>query len=115
VKVLAYFFAIFFIIISCTKEDINSPTNTITTFGHGFEPETLYCNLGDTVYFDLGGGLNAIEISEDNYNTNNATPLSGGFQIDFGGSGFFIPLESKTYYYVCIPHLPEMKAKIIVD
>ena len=46
-KVLAYVFAIFFIIISCAKEDINSPTNTITTFGHGFEPETLYCNLGD--------------------------------------------------------------------
>ena len=27
----------------------------------------------------------------------------------------FIPLESKTYYYVCVPHLPEMKAKIIVE
>ena len=24
-------------------------------------------------------------------------------------------LEAKTYYYVCVPHLPEMKAKIIVE
>ena len=114
-KISVYLIVILFAIVSCSKEDINDPVNTVTTFGHGFEPAALYCNLGDTVYFDLGGGHNAIEVSEADYNANNATPLSDGFQIDFGESGFFVPSESKTYYYVCTPHLPEMKARIIVE
>ena len=114
-KISVYLIGILFAIVSCSKEDINDPGNTVTTFGHGFEPAALYCNLGDTVYFDLGGGHNAIEVSEADYNANNATPLSDGFQIDFGESGFFVPSESKTYYYVCTPHLPEMKARIIVE
>ena len=114
-KFFQLFISILFISYSCSKEDINTSGNTITTFGHGFEPSTLSCNLGDTVYFDLGGGHNAIEVSEANFNANNPTPLSGGFAIDFGESGSFIPSEAKTYYYVCSPHLPEMKARIIVE
>ena len=114
-KISVYFIAISLLMYSCSKEDINSTENTITTFGHGFEPTTLNCNLGDTVFFDLGGGHNAVEVNEASYNANDPTPVENGFEVGFGESGFFIPLESKTYYYVCTPHLPEMKAKIIVE
>ena len=67
------------------------------------------------VYFELGGSHNAIEVSEDTYNANLSTPTINGFEFGYGESGFLIPLETKTYFYVCTPHLPEMKGKIIVN
>jgi len=121
-KLIIHLITVFFIILSCSKEDVNSnenstnePPNIITTWAHTFQPSTLNCNLGDTVYFDLGGSHNAIEVSIDSYNNNDPTPIDNGFEFGYGESGIFIPLESKTYYYVCVPHLPEMKAKIIVE
>ena len=96
-------------------DDPNTHTNTITTWAHTFQPSTLNCNIGDTIYFDLGGSHNAIEVSEDSYNNNDPTPIENGFEFGYGQSGIFIPVDPKTYYYVCVPHLPEMKAKIIVQ
>ena len=107
--------------LSCTKQDVNSnentatSENTVTTWAHTFQPDILSCNLGDTVYFDLGGSHNAIEVSEESYNANDPTPIGSGFEFGYGANSFFVPLEAKTYYYVCVPHLPEMKAKIIVE
>ena len=113
---------LFFTFHSCSKEDTNTDdnnsnthTNTITTWAHTFQPSTLNCNIGDTIYFDLGGSHNAIEVSEDSYNNNDPTPIENGFEFGYGQSGIFIPVDPKTYYYVCVPHLPEMKAKIIVQ
>ena len=121
-KNLFYVLAVFFILFSCSKEDdasnennVSEPQNIITTWAHTFQPSVLTCNLGDTVFFDLGGSHNAIEVSEISYNANDPTPIGNGFEFEYGESGFFIPQESKTYYYVCEPHLPEMKAKIIVE
>ena len=106
-------------LISCSKENTSisdvTINNTITTSGHKFEPPILRCQVGDTVYFDLGSNHNAIEVSQENYELNISTPLNGGFQFEFGASGTFIPLETKTHYYVCTPHLPGMKAVIIVE
>jgi hypothetical protein len=48
------------------------------------------------VFFDLGGGHNAIEVNEASYNANDPTPVEIGFEVGFGESGFFIPLESKN-------------------
>ena len=116
-----YFMTLFFMLLSCSKEDVdaneNNTTNenTITTWAHTFQPSTLNCNLGDTVYFDLGGSHNAVEVSESSYNANDPTPIENGFEFGYGANSFFVPLEAKTYYYVCVPHLPEMKAKIIVE
>ena len=109
------------IIFSCSKEEDSldennnlNQQNLITTWAHTFQPSILNCNVGDTVYFDLGGSHNAIEVSEENYNANEPIPIENGFEFGYGASGFFIPTESRTYYYVCVPHLPEMKAQIIV-
>lgn len=102
---------------SCSKEEANTriKENTIITTGHNFEPSLLTCNLGDTIYFELGSSHNAVEVNKENYNLNSPSPLIGGFQFEFGESGFFVATEYKTYYYVCSPHLPEMKAIIVVE
>ena len=99
------------------EEIIDEPLNfgnLITTSGLNFVPEVLNCNVGDTIFFELGNTHNAIEVSEENYNTNNSTPLENGFEFGFGESNYIVVLDSKTHYYVCSPHLPSMKARIIV-
>ena len=121
-KILVYLTSVFFIALSCSREEVNpnennNPTNEniVTTWAHTFQPAILNCSLGDTVFFDLGGSHNAIEVSEESYNANDPTPIGNGFEFGYGANSFFVPLEAKTYYYVCVPHLPEMKAKIIVE
>jgi len=88
--------------------------NLITTGGLNFVPEVLNCNVGDTIFFELGNTHNAIEVSEENYNENNSIPLENGFELGFGESNYIVVVESKTHFYVCTPHLPGMKARIIV-
>lgn len=121
-KILACLMVLFFTLPSCSKDDVNSTESnpntiayTITTWAHTFQPDILNCNLGDTIYFDLGGSHNAIEVSEESFNANDPTPIGNGFEFGYGANSFFVPIEAKTYYYVCVPHLPEMKAKIIVE
>ena len=87
--------------------------NLITTSGLNFVPEVLNCNVGDTIFFELANSHNAIEVSEENYNSNNAILLENGFELGFGESNYIVVVESKTYFYVCAPHLPGMKARII--
>lgn len=104
-------------ITSCSKEN-DDPIyngNLITTSGLNFLPEVLNCNVGDTIFFELGSTHNAVEVSEENYNANNSRPLENGFEFSYGDSGYIIVDQSKTYYYVCTPHLPSMKARIIVN
>ena len=106
------------LISSCSKSDsepVLSSSNTITTSGLNFVPSILNCIVGDTIFFELGSSHNAIEVSEDSYNINSSSPLENGFQFDFGESSFFIANEAKIHYYVCVPHLPQMKAKIIIE
>ena len=121
-KVIIYSIVVFFISLSCSKDETNSNENTIidsidtiSTWAYTFQPSTLNCHIGDTIYFELGGSHNAIEVSQDSYNNNLSTLIINGFEFGYGQSGFFVPVESKTYYYVCEPHLPEMKGKIIVE
>ena len=121
-KNLIYLLSVLFIALSCSKEEVNSNENNnitseniITTWAHTFQPATLNCSLGDTVFFDLGGSHNAIEVSEASYNANDPTPIENGFEFGYGANSSFVPQEAKTYYYVCVPHLPEMKAIIIVE
>ena len=113
-------FAVLLVLMSCKKNNSNPENNTfksitITTPGMYFQPSTLTCNIGDTIVFDLGLTHNALEVNEVNFNNNNATYMDDGFYFDFGETGYLIPTESKTYYYVCAPHLPDMKGIIIVN
>ena len=49
---------------SCSKESIDYG-NIITTRSHDFVPEVLYCNVGDTIFFELGITHNAVEVSHE--------------------------------------------------
>ena len=116
-KILSIFLTLS-LISSCSKSDLDpilSSSNTITTSGLNFVPSSLNCSVGDTIFFELGSSHNAIEVSEDSYNINSSSPLENGFQFGFGESSFFIANEAKIHYYVCVPHLPQMKARIIVE
>ena len=121
-KYSIYLMSLCLIFCACSKaeDDANENSNPIneniiSTWAHTFQPAVLTCDLGDTVYFDLGGSHNAIEVSEASYNANDPTPIENGFEFGYGANDFFVPQEAKTYYYVCVPHLPEMKAMIIVE
>ena len=116
IKYLSITSILILFICSCSKE-ANEPIyngNIITTSGLNFVPEILNCNVGDTIFFELGNTHNAVEVSEENYNANNSTPIENGFELGFGESNYIIVEEVKTHYYVCTPHLPSMKARIIV-
>lgn len=115
-KIVVYFFLLTFILSCSEDESLSGVDNkTITTSGLNFIPSTLVCQKGDTIYFDLGASHNAIEVSEDSYTNSLASPINDGFQFGFGEDGFVVFSESKTHYYVCTPHLPSMKAVIVVN
>jgi len=104
---------------ACEKNTIDVDTdpknNVITTSSMIFIPSSIICSVGDTIYFELGPTHNAVEVSESEYNNSGGAPLENGFNIGFGEAAYIIATEEKTYYYVCQPHLPQMKGMIIVN
>ncbi|MBF44730.1 MAG: hypothetical protein CMD38_00235 [Flavobacteriales bacterium] len=103
--------------ISCSNKEENEiiPSNVMTTSGHNFSPSLITCELGDTIFFELGSTHNLVEVSESDYNNNNSQLINNGYSLDYGESGFLVMNEVKTYYFVCTPHLPQMKSRIIVE
>ena len=91
----------------------NLIAQTISTSGFTFSPDTLFVNIGDTINFNLSSNHNAVEVSENTWNTNGSTPNSG-FNISAGGGSFIVD-SIKTYYYVCQPHASMGMKGIIVS
>jgi len=86
---------------------------TIKTIGMSFSPDTIICDVGDTINFILGGYHNAVEVSDSTWLANGNTS-NGGFSFGYGATGMFIPDQCHTYYYVCQPHASSgMKGVII--
>ncbi len=77
-------------------------TDTISNNVFVFTPDEITVNTGDTIIFSIGGSHNAIEVSEETWNSN-GNVANGGFSVPFGG-GEVIFEEEGTYYYVCEPH-----------
>ena len=93
-------------------------TYQIVNIGVTFSPATLNINQGDDVIFTLNSILhNAVEVSQASWNADDATPLSGGFSVPFGGILVNIgQLGVGTHYYVCENHVMlGMKGTIIVQ
>ncbi|MDC0204673.1 redoxin domain-containing protein, partial [Flavobacteriales bacterium] len=87
---------------------------TITTIGMSFSPDTIICDVGDTINFILGGYHNAVEVSDSTWIAGGSSPLFGGFSFGYGATGMFIPDDCHTFYYVCQPHASSgMKGVII--
>ena len=51
--------------------------HTIITSGNSFDPDTIYCEIGDNIIFNLGGFHNAVEVSQLTWQTNSALPIIG--------------------------------------
>lgn len=91
-----------YIILSLILLAPNSFAQIITNNGNSFVPDTLYVNIGDTVIFNITNNHNAVEVSENTWNSN-GTITNNGFNIAYGGGNFIVD-SIKTYYYVCQPH-----------
>ena len=78
-----------------------------------FSPSDLTINLGDTVYFENLSTHNAVEVSEETYNSD-GTASNGGFELY--SDGYIVFEEVGTHYYVCTPHVQMgMKGTITVQ
>ena len=91
--------------------------HTVNNSGFTFVPPAIQILAGDTVDFsNIDGSHNAVEVSQANYNSNQGTPLPGGFSAPFGGSMIFTAGFSQgMHYYVCQPHVSlSMKGTINV-
>ena len=89
-------------------------SHIINTNGMSFSPDTIICNIGDTIIFNLGGYHNAVEVSSSTW-IGNGTASNGGFSFPLGTTNGTMVIDAiKTYYYVCTPHVTMgMKALII--
>jgi len=88
---------------------------TIITIGSTFSPDTIICDVGDTINFILGGYHNAVEVSNGTW-LSGGTTSNSGFSFGYGATGQFIPTNAQTYYYVCQPHVTSgMKGVIIAN
>jgi plastocyanin len=93
-----------------------SKTWIISNSGISFTPSVLTIEHGDTVKFTIGSMHNAVEVSKEIWDVNEASPLTGGFNLPMGG-GILLPaqLSEGTHYYVCVPHVSlGMKGSIVV-
>ena len=82
-----------------------------------FVPDTITCNIGDTVIFQLSSMHNAVEVSESAWIASLATnPIAWGINIPYGATATFVADTARTYYYICQPHAnQDMKGLIIVN
>ena len=69
-----------------------------------FSPDTIVCDVGDTINFILGGGHNAVEVTDSTWLAGGNAPIVGGFSFGYGTTGMYIPDDCYTFYYVCSPH-----------
>ena len=96
-----------------TNDSCDYTSYTITTVGMSFSPDTIVCDVGDTINFILGGYHNAVEVSDSTWLIGGTTS-NGGFSFGYGSTGMFIPDDCHTFYYVCQPHASSgMKGVII--
>ena len=88
-------------------------THTVSTTDDGldmevymnFDPEDLVIGVGDCVNFVMSETHNAIEVSQESYESREGTPIQGGFEVQFGEVMTIEFNEVGTHYYVCQPHI----------
>lgn len=94
-----------------------SNTWIINNAGNTFTPANITVTVGDTIIFDIANMHNAVEVSQAGWEANSSAPLSGGFQLPFGGGMILASdLSIGTHYFICAPHASlGMKGTITVE
>ena len=89
----------------------------ITNISTTFSPSEVTITQNDVITFTLLTFHNAVEVSQATWNTNGATPLSGGFNVPFGGGTLLgSGLSIGIHYYICENHINlGMKGTITVE
>jgi len=90
-----------------THFSIAQTTHNINVINFTFSPNNLTIAPGDMVVFNgLNNMHSATEVSESNWNANNATSNGGfWFGVGSGTTETSVILNSVgTHYYICIPH-----------
>jgi len=89
----------------------------ITNVGTTFSPNVVTITQNDVITFTLLTFHNAVEVSQATWSADGSTPLSGGFNVPFGGgtvSGS--KLSVGIHYYICQNHISlGMKGTITVE
>ena len=98
---------------SCSQCVNNITSYNISTVGNAFSPDTIICNLGDTINFSLGSYHNAVEVDQTTFLANGSTS-NGGFNFGYGTTSSFIPTNAQIYYYVCQPHAAAGMTGVII-
>ena len=90
-----------------SDEDVSDADHTINTsdYNNDFTPQDLTIAVGDTVRFVMTATHNAIEVTQETYDSRGTTPIDGGFQVTFGETQDVTFTEVGTHYYVCTPHV----------
>ena len=70
-----------------------------------FSPENLTISAGDCVNFVMSNTHNAIEVSQETYDSRGFEALDGGFEVGFGETKEIRFDEPGTHYYICLPHV----------
>jgi len=86
--------------------NVNATNHSIVTVGQTYSPSELTVLVGDTVTFTIGANHPTVEVSEDTWNANMATPLVDGFGSFSSEFSIIITDEmAPIIYYVCINHI----------
>jgi plastocyanin len=102
------------IFLTSLQATFTQTTHTITAAGLAYTPATLTVQVGDIVVFDVTAFHPTLQVSEETWNANGLTPLSGGFDFP-NGSGTVEITGTGTIYYVCTAHINSgMKGRIEV-
>jgi plastocyanin len=90
-------------------------THEISNEGFAFVPDDVSIQVGDTVEFTVGSPHPVLEVSQETWENNGTTALSGGFSVP-PGDGKVSFTETGTHYYVCENHVGSgMKGIIRVE
>jgi plastocyanin/tartrate dehydratase beta subunit/fumarate hydratase class I family protein len=92
-----------------------SKEHVVTTKGFAFDPPELTVAVGDTVKFTPGSTHNVVEVGEADWMGNKFVAKAGGFTTGATGvAGVYKAEKAGSMYYMCQPHAPDMKGKIII-
>lgn len=93
---------------------LQAATHNITIIGNSYNLSSLLVNIGDIVNIQASGIHPCVQVSQSDFNANNATPVAGGWGTNT--SNFQITItNANTIYFVCSNHVfSGMKAQIVV-